>query len=160
MAQFVIGSDLVDDSVRKEKERKEQENQEKARRHYKKDSRCSLQSPLTFFNMLPRYLEDLYTLTYQEDSLDRDEEEDPEVPAWGARYVCSDKTCVGKIKGKIFGRTPLRSPQPLASLQVGRQAPRHGLVRYIPNDGTIISQPRLAQPVQSCKAALEDFFKL
>jgi len=82
MAQFVIGSDLVDDSVRKEKERKEQENQEKARRHYKKDS---------------RYLEDLYTLTYQEDSLDRDEEEDPEVPAWGAR-------------------TPLRSPQPLASL--------------------------------------------
>ena len=39
MAQFVIGSDLVDDSVRKEKERKEQENQEKARRHYKKDSR-------------------------------------------------------------------------------------------------------------------------
>ena len=39
MAQFVIGSDLVDDSVRKEKERKDQENQEKARRHYKKDSR-------------------------------------------------------------------------------------------------------------------------
>ena len=39
MAQFVIGSDLVDDSVRKEKERKEHENQEKARRHYKKDSR-------------------------------------------------------------------------------------------------------------------------
>ena len=39
MAQFVIGSDLVDDSVRKEKERKEVENQEKARRHYKKDSR-------------------------------------------------------------------------------------------------------------------------
>ena len=39
MAQFVIGSNMVDDSVRKEKERKEQENQEKARRHYKKDSR-------------------------------------------------------------------------------------------------------------------------
>ena len=39
MAQFVIGSGMVDDSVRKEKERKEQENQEKARRHYKKDSR-------------------------------------------------------------------------------------------------------------------------
>ena len=39
MAQFVIGSNIVDDSVRKEKERKEQENQEKARRHYKKDSR-------------------------------------------------------------------------------------------------------------------------
>ena len=36
-----------------------------------------------------RYLEDLYTLTYQEDSLDRDEEEDPEIPAWGAsRYFC------------------------------------------------------------------------
>jgi len=86
MAQFVIGSDLViDDSVRKEKERKEQENQEKARRHYKKDS---------------RYLEDLYTLTYQEDSLDRDEDDDPEIPAWGA------------------SRAPLRSPQPLASLQV------------------------------------------
>ena len=42
MAQFVIGSDLVDDSVRKEKERKDQENQEKARRHYKKDSRWLL----------------------------------------------------------------------------------------------------------------------
>ena len=39
MAQFVIGSNMVDDSVRREKERKEQENQEKARRHYKKDSR-------------------------------------------------------------------------------------------------------------------------
>ena len=40
---------------------------------------------LIFFNLLPRYLEDLYTLTYQEDSLDRDEEaEDPEIPAWGA----------------------------------------------------------------------------
>ena len=39
MAQFVIGSNMLDDSVRKEKERKEQENQEKARRHYKKDSR-------------------------------------------------------------------------------------------------------------------------
>jgi len=102
MAQFVIGSDSVtDDSVRKEKERKEAENQEKARRHYKKDS---------------RYLEDLYTLTYQEDSLDREEEEeegDPEKPAaWGTS-----------------SRAPLRSPQPLASLQVGRQAPRHGIVR-------------------------------
>ena len=36
------------------------------------------------FNTLPRYLEDLYTLTYQEDSLDKDEDEDPEIPAWGA----------------------------------------------------------------------------
>lgn len=96
MAQFVIGSNMVDDSVRKEKERKEQENQEKARRHYKKDS---------------RYLEDLYTLTYQEDSLEKEEDEDPEMPAWGAP------------------RPPLRGAQPLASLQVGRQPPRHGLVR-------------------------------
>ena len=41
-----------------------------------------------FFNVLPRYLEDLYTLTYQEDSLDRDEDDDPEIPAWGAsRFV-------------------------------------------------------------------------
>ena len=39
MAQFVIGSDLVDDSARKDQERKDVENQEKARRHYKKDSR-------------------------------------------------------------------------------------------------------------------------
>ena len=83
--------------------------------------------------MLPRYLEDLYTLTYQEDSLDRDEDEDPEIPAWGAsRYKCSIRTSVGEITGKISYRAPLRSPQPLASLQVGRQAPRHGLVRYFP----------------------------
>ena len=84
--------------------------------------------------MLPRYLEDLYTLTYQEDSLDRDEEaEDPEIPAWGAsRYKCSNRSSVGELTGKISYRAPLRSPQPLASLQVGRQAPRHGLVRYFP----------------------------
>ena len=49
MAQFVIGSELVDDSVSLEKERKEQENQEKARRHYKKDSRLS---PFTIFYLL------------------------------------------------------------------------------------------------------------
>ena len=35
---------------------------------------------------------------------------------------------LGKIT--ISSRAPLRSPQPLASLQVGRQLPRHGLVRY------------------------------
>lgn len=39
MAQFVLGTELEEDLVRQEKERKEQENQEKARRHYKKDSR-------------------------------------------------------------------------------------------------------------------------
>ena len=35
MASFVIG----EDTVRQEKERKEMENREKSRRHYKKDSR-------------------------------------------------------------------------------------------------------------------------
>ena len=39
---------------------------------------------------------------------------------------------MGEITDNIFYRAPLRSPQPLASLQVGRQAPRHGLVRYSP----------------------------
>ena len=47
----------------------------------------------TFLNLLPRYLEDLYTLTYQEDSFDRDEEEDPEIPAWGASRC--ELFCVG-----------------------------------------------------------------
>ena len=40
------------------------------------------------YHVTSRYLEDLYTLTYQEDSLDREEEEeegDPEKPAaWGS----------------------------------------------------------------------------
>jgi len=57
MASFVIG----EDTVRMEKQRKEMENLEKSRRHYKKDS---------------RYLEDLYTLTYQEDSSIEDDSED------------------------------------------------------------------------------------
>lgn len=37
MAEFVLGGG--EDPVRSEKERKEIENQEKAKRHYKKDSR-------------------------------------------------------------------------------------------------------------------------
>lgn len=37
MADFVLGGG--EDLVRREKERKELENQEKAKRHYKKDSR-------------------------------------------------------------------------------------------------------------------------
>jgi len=97
MAQFVLGTELEEDLVRQEKERKEQENQEKARRHYKKDS---------------RYLEDLYTLTYQEDSLDREEEvEPPRAPQWGL--------------------SSYRAPQPLASLQVGGRGPGPGLTRSL-----------------------------
>jgi len=61
MASFVIG----EDTVRLEKQRKEMENIEKSRRHYKKDS---------------RYLEDLYTLTYQEDSSMEDDEEEQKTP--------------------------------------------------------------------------------
>eukprot|EP00092_Neocalanus_flemingeri_P027521 GFUD01029856.1.p1 GENE.GFUD01029856.1~~GFUD01029856.1.p1 ORF type:complete len:237 (-),score=102.02 GFUD01029856.1:177-887(-) len=57
MASFVIG----EDTVRMEKQRKEMENIAKSRRHYKKDS---------------RYLEDLYTLTYQEDFSIEDTEEE------------------------------------------------------------------------------------
>lgn len=71
MAQFVLGNGCGVDLVRREKERKEKENQEKARRHYKKDS---------------RYLEDLYTLTYQEDSLEREDEDMDggcSPPGWG-----------------------------------------------------------------------------
>jgi len=66
MATFVIG----EDTVRMEKQRKEMENLEKCRRHYKKDS---------------RYLEDLYTLTYQEDSSieDDNEEQNPKQPGLG-----------------------------------------------------------------------------
>jgi len=66
MATFVIG----EDTVRMEKQRKEMENLEKSRRHYKKDS---------------RYLEDLYTLTYQEDSSieDDNEEQNPKQPGLG-----------------------------------------------------------------------------
>lgn len=64
MASFMIGQEEMEvDLVMREKQRKEMENLEKSRRHYKKDS---------------RYLEDLYTLTYQEDSSmeeDRLEEE-------------------------------------------------------------------------------------
>lgn len=66
MASFVIG----EDTVRLEKQRKEMENIEKSRRHYKKDS---------------RYLEDLYTLTYQEDSSmeEEDEEQKPKLNGFG-----------------------------------------------------------------------------
>lgn len=40
MARFVLGTKIEEtDLLRQEKERKDQENQEKARRHYKKDSR-------------------------------------------------------------------------------------------------------------------------
>jgi len=49
MANFALGTE---DEVRMLKEKKDQENLEKSRRHYKKDS---------------RYLDDLYTLTYAED---------------------------------------------------------------------------------------------
>jgi len=79
MASFVIG----EDTVRMEKQRKEMENIEKSRRHYKKDS---------------RYLEDLYTLTYQEDSSMEDDEEEQKP----------------KINGMGLG---------LASLQVHRDRP-------------------------------------
>jgi len=79
MATFVLG----EDTVRLEKQRKEMENMEKSRRHYKKDS---------------RYLEDLYTFTYQEDSSMEDEEGEK------------------KQKGNGFGIG-------LASLQVHKERP-------------------------------------
>lgn len=101
MAQFVLGTGYGVDLVRKEKERKEQENQEKARRHYKKDS---------------RYLEDLYTLTYQEDSLDREDEE-VDVPS----------------RPPQWGLAPHHLPraQTLNSLQVGGRGPSNGLARSL-----------------------------
>jgi len=94
MAEFVLGGG--EDPVRSEKERKEIENQEKAKRHYKKDS---------------RYLEDLYTLTYQEDSYDREDDEEE------------------SAEDHPHDVAPFRAPLHLASLQVGGRGAKPGLTR-------------------------------
>jgi len=101
MASFVIG----EDTVRLEKQRKELENMEKSRRHYKKDS---------------RYLEDLYTLTYQEDSsMETDSEDHSKQPGVGLGLASLQ---VQRPKETGLGCIPLTRSQssgPMSLSQLG-----------------------------------------
>ena len=82
-------------------------------------------------------------MTYQEDSLEKEEDEDPEMPAWGASRSVKNYLWEFSFSINSSYRPPLRGAQPLASLQVGRQPTRHGLVRcffheeYLKKEGVL-----------------------
>jgi len=104
MADFALGEEIA--SKEKESSQREVENIDKTRRHYKKDS---------------RYLEDLYTLTYQEDSsIDEEEnEKKPKTNGFGLGLASLQVHRENHIASPISPLTRSVSSGPMSLSQLG-----------------------------------------